>query len=538
MRPLQIFRFFPGVLAFLFFSGFCAEAFSREARFLVKLNPNYKEATLKKATSGTQPAFSVKRLREYTDTPTSWDGKWAVLIIPEDGSLLSTTELEATGLFEYVEPDHIGYAAGISRLSTIPNDPGFPSQWYLDNDGSFSLAPSTPGADIQMPEAWQITTGDNSVTVAILDSGIDSGSPEFEGRLWNNTAEKEDETDNDGNGLSDNLYGWDFINDDGLPEDDNGHGTAVAGILAATGNNGYGFAGIDWQCKLMICKVVNKDLSGYYSQWISGIYYAVDHGARIINFSLAGDKPSKALEEAINYANQQGVLIVSSMYNLNNSEPYYPAAYGPVIAVGATDPNDKRSIAFNGNPQYGSNYGNHIDVVAPGNYIRGLNKPFTGTGTLWSGTSMATPIVSGIASLLWAQYPSGTVEDIKTLIYTSAEDQVGPDDEDTPGWDPYYGYGRVNAYRALSGDTATINVQLKIFPNPAVTSLYIEYQLEETNFPLLFMVNMTGQVVWKTQKLPRNKKIQVDISHLSAGLYLVVLEYKTNRLTRKLIVVH
>jgi subtilisin family serine protease len=288
----------------------------------------------------------------------------------------------------------------------------------------------------------------------------------------------------------------------------------------------------------MVCKVVNHELKGYYSQWISGIYYAVDHGAQVINFSLAGEEPSKALEEAVDYAERHGVLIIASMYNLNSSDPCYPAAYEPVIAVGATDPDDKRSTAFNGNPQYGSNYGAHLDVVAPGNYIVGLNRSFSGSGTVWAGTSMASPVVAGIASLLWAQYPSRDAEDIRMLIYASAEDLTGTSEEDTPGWDPYYGYGRVNAFLALSGDTIRINNQLKVFPNPAVTQLYIDYKLKQPGSSFLYILNMNGQIIKKIQNLQHNEKIPLNVSALPAGMYLVVLNSGSNRLTQKFVVIH
>lgn len=189
-----------------------------------------------------------------------------------------TTSLVASGLFEYIEPDHIGYAAGGGQQNQAPNDPGFPLQWYLHNDGTFTQGNPKPGADIQMLEAWEITQGDSAVLVAILDSGINSDHLEFRGRLWRNAREVAgDNKDNDNNGfMDDSRMGWDFINSDNDPRDDNGHGTAVTGIMAANTHNAFRFAGIDQHCKLMICKVLDKNLTGYYSQWIAGLYYAVD----------------------------------------------------------------------------------------------------------------------------------------------------------------------------------------------------------------------------------------------------------------------
>lgn len=447
-----------------------------------------------------------------------------------------------SGLFEYVEPDYTGRAAGLRTVA--PNDPGYGSQWYLRNDGSFSSAPSMAGADIDMEPAWEITRGDTSVIVAILDSGINPDHREFSGRFWQNAREQAgDGQDNDRNGYTDDTIGWDFVNEDADPRDDGGHGTAVTGILAATGNNNFGYAGIDWHCRLMIGKVVGPDLIGFYSDWIRGIYYAVDHGADIINFSLVGDNPSRALEEAVNYAFDRGTLIVASMGNNNTSVPVYPARYARTFAIGATDPDDTRSIAFNGSSAFGSNYGDHLDVVAPGNYILGLNQSTSGNpGSQWSGTSMSSPVVAGIAALLRAQNPSYTPAELTSLIMNSAEDEIGDPSEDSRGWDIYYGFGRVNALRALQLAEGSQNIpledQVDIFPNPATSQVNFRIRLSEASPVVIEVISPQGAFVSSfdlTTTSVRNIERVFDVRSLPNGMYLARIRTRGGEMVRRFV---
>jgi subtilisin family serine protease len=230
-----------------------------------------------------------------------------------------------------------------------------------------------------------------------------------------------------------------------------GHGTNVSGIIGANGNNATGYAGVDWNCKLMNLKALNSNNFGYYSWWADAIYYAVDNGAKIINMSLSGTGYSSTLQNAINYALSQNVTVVAAMSNENSSTVNYPAGFPGVIAVGSTDPNDTRSNPFFWSATSGSNYGSHISVVAPGNYIFGLNyQSNTNYDYYYGGTSQATPHVTGLAALLLAGNASLKPDQIKTIIEITAEDRVGNSNEDSPGWDQYYGYGRINAFKALS----------------------------------------------------------------------------------------
>ncbi|MEO5929296.1 MAG: S8 family serine peptidase [Candidatus Kapaibacterium sp.] len=354
-----------------------------------------------------------------------------------------------TGMFRYLEPDYIGHAG-----SGAPSDAFYGRQWALNNDGTFPLSAARAGADIGMENAWQMETGDSNVIVAVLDTGCKLDHEELAGRIWRNLKDVTNNgTDDDSNGYIDDINGWNFTVGNNRPTDSIGHGTNVAGIIGANGDNGVGYAGIDWHCRLMIIKVIADNDFGYYSWWISGIMYAVNNGAGVINMSLGGKDGSQAMQDAIDYAYARNVAIVAAMGNENYGHPAYPAALKHVIAVGSTDPDDKRSAPFFWSPVSGSNYGSHISVMAPGNYIYGLSRlPNETYNFYWGGTSQATPHVTGLAALLIAQKPGRTVDQIRAIIEGTADDLVGNPAEDTKGFDQYYGHGRINAGKALCQD--------------------------------------------------------------------------------------
>lgn len=361
---------------------------------------------------------------------------------------------------EFSEPVFIGEAGGkrdydyyFRNRNLIPNDEMFYLQWYLKNDGKIKPTSGDEakiGADINMVNAWDIETGSFDVIVGIMDSGIRFGHPELMGRIWINKNEvPNNNIDDDKNGYIDDVYGWDFAYDDNMPDDGFGHGTNIAGIIGANSNNTIGFAGINFKCKLMICQNLSDENSGEYEWWAKSVKYAVDNGAKIINMSEGGEDYSKVLKVAVDYAIANDVLIVAAMMNKGNNKSYYPAAYPGVMAVGATDTDDNRCKRFTWGG--GSCWGKHISVVAPGNKIYGLDYIDVNRFDIsWSGTSQSTAIVSGLASLLLSQDKNRKSSDIKQIIIRTAKDKVGDPQEDKPGWDEYYGYGRVDAYLALS----------------------------------------------------------------------------------------
>ncbi len=365
------------------------------------------------------------------------------------------SDFEKSKFVDFAEPDFIGEAAGVSsdRLGLKkPNDEFFSRQWGLYNDGSVKTTTGLngkPGADMNVLRAWETEQGSENTIIAILDSGVKLDHPELSGRIWVNPKESKNGRDDDGNGFVDDINGWNFAYDNSNVKDDGGHGSNIAGTIGANTDNSIGYAGIDRHCKLMVCKDLDEENLGEYSWWAAALYYAANNGARAINMSEGGYDYSKTLANAVNFAYDAGCLIMASMMNKNNGDNYYPACLSNVLAVGATETDDGRCRAFTWGG--GSNWGKHIAVVAPGNRIYGLDfKDNNNYEVYWSGTSQATAYVTGLASLLISQDPSRTNKDLREIITATAKDGVGDPREDAPGWDEYYGYGRIDMYAALN----------------------------------------------------------------------------------------
>ena len=269
----------------------------------------------------------------------------------------------------YAERDGLVRAAAISV-----NDP-------LLNSSSWPLA------NPFFPDAWSLSTGDPGVVVAVVDSGVQAGHPD----------------------LAPLLSGYDFVHNDADPTDDNGHGTAVAGIIAAQGNNGIGIAGVCWACEIMPVKVLDSSGSGTDSWVSSGIVWAADHGADVINLSLGGTSSSQTLADAVSYAQQHDVVVVAAAGNSGVSTLDYPAAYSGVLSVGAVDQSSNRFPW--------SNYGGWVMVDAPGcTTSTGLGGTYVG----FCGTSAAAPFVTGLAGLARSQNQLASAPSIVGVIEQSA----------------------------------------------------------------------------------------------------------------------
>jgi len=335
---------------------------------------------------------------------------------------------------------------------------------YSDEDGNFN----SDGA-VYIDE---ITLEDGSGTLFYDDVESAPGewettryeqAPDLAGtNFWVNSDEIADNgVDDHNNGYVDDINGWDFINSDAHPNDDEGHGTHVSGTIAQTTNNNLGVAGIAFSTTIMPVKVLNAAGTGTYDIVAQGVYYAANNGAKVINMSLGGTEPSTALENAVAYAHKNGVTVIAASGNANTSPCDYPARYDSyVIAVGATQYDESRAPY--------SNYGSSLDLVAPGGntgvnqngdgYADGvLQNTFGDTPVDWSywfyqGTSMSTPHVAGVAALLLAQYSTLSPDDIRQALQSTAED-LGD-----PGWDQYYGWGLIDAQAALTSVTPTITV--------------------------------------------------------------------------------
>lgn len=394
------------------------------------------------------------------------DRFYVVYIDPEKDVLQICREFETNELIEFAEPDFIGESAGLRNLvsSTKPNDEFFNRQWGLYNDGSVRTTTGRSGkagADMNVIKGWEIETGSDSVIVAILDSGTKLDHPDLDGRIWINKNERKNGRDDDGNGFVDDINGYNFAYENSNVRDDGGHGTNICGTIGASTNNRIGYAGIDQHCKLMVCKNLDDENLGEYSWWSASLYYAANNGAKIINMSEGGYDYSKTLNTAVDFAYESGCLIVASMMNKNNDDNYYPASFNNVLAIGATDTDDSRCRQFTWGG--GSNWGSHISVVAPGNRIYGLDYSDNDNyDVYWSGTSQATAYVSGLAALLLSQNSARTNKELREIIISTGVDRIGDPREDSPGWDKYYGYGRIDMYAALTyGKTPVENIENK-----------------------------------------------------------------------------
>jgi subtilisin family serine protease/Tol biopolymer transport system component len=347
---------------------------------------------------------------------------------------------------EYAEPNFI-----VETTATTPNDPYYSSQWHLNNTGqNVNGTIGAPDSDIDAPEGWDIAKGNDQVVIAILDTGIDYEHEDLNERIWTNSGEiPGNGIDDDKNGYVDDYRGYDFIGHDSYypsydndPFDDRGHGTFVSGLAGAESNNGQGVTGVDWQAKLLAVKVMDSKGSGSSYSLAKGIHYAVDNGARVINMSLgANGSVPQTVKYALDYAELNGVISVAAAGN-SNSAVGWPANYDPVIAVGATDQNDDRT--------WWSSYGTKLDVVAPGKNMTSTD--ITGTGGYSegnyssgpSGTSFSTPLVSGLVSLIFDSDSNLSNNEVRNAIFNYT------DDKGDPGYDYYYGYGRINLEKSLS----------------------------------------------------------------------------------------
>lgn len=445
-----------------------------------------------------------------------------------------SSELRNNDRIDWVEFDVLGHTHGSSEI--IPSDAQYYKQWALQNNGDIPFTKSIKNSDIEMERAWDIEQGDSNVIVAIIDSGLKTDQPDFNGRLWSNYSEiPNNGLDDDNNGFIDDFNGWNFTDGTNNIDDDSGHGTNITSIIGANGNNSVAFTGMDWNCKLMILKVTKNDL-GYYSWWVNSIYYAVDNGANVINMSLGGDTESKALNEAIQYALDHNVVVVVSMGNLNSDKISYPSNYPGVIAVGATNPDDSRCKSFSWNAKNGSNYGSHISVVAPGNYIFGLsNKSISEYDTYFSGTSQAAAYVSGLASLLIAQTPSISNVELKEIIEKTADDLIGDPKEDIIGKDNFYGNGRINAFKALAvnhDDAFELSEEdFLVYPNPSTGFINLRFPIETESIQVF---NSMGVMVFEKHI---NQQTGQTFSIYEKGVFSIKINARSQMISKKAILI-
>lgn len=343
-------------------------------------------------------------------------------------------ELKSDPNIEYAEPNYI------VSIDAIPNDPSFSELYGLHNTGQFQFLVD---ADIDAPEAWDTNTGNRNVIVAVIDTGVDYTHEDLAANMWTNTNEVVNGIDDDENGFIDDVKGWDFINHDNNPMDDNGHGTHVSGTIGAVGNNGIGVVGVNWQVKIMPLKFGSANGFGTNADAISAIQYAILMGADIMSNSWGSGAFSQSLKDAVTAANNAGILFVAGAGNGNpgtdnDINAFYPASYDVpnVISVAATDYNDAKA-GF-------SNYGaNTVHLGAPGVNIYST-VPNNGYGYK-SGTSMATPHVAGAAALLLSSNPALSQLDLKNKILIASDPIISMQGKTISG-------GRLNVFNFFEND--------------------------------------------------------------------------------------
>jgi len=417
--------------------------------------------------------YSARKLRTDDTEPIS--SNIYLLKLPTDSDILSIAEeYTKNENVDYAEPNYI-FSLFLTKEKAspiipiiFPDDPAFYFQWGLYNTGEGG---GKKDADIDAPEAWVYETGDPDITIAIIDTGIDYTHVDLADNVWINPGEDlngngiVDPSDFNGidddvpaNGYIDDIRGWNFHTDSNDPIDIYGHGTHCSGIAAAVANNGNGTAGVTWNCKIMPLELNVSDTI-FSTTTIEAIYYAVNNGANAISMSWGGTYNMQSLYNALVYAYGKGVVLVASAGNFNNDIKIYPACYPIVIAVAATDRNDNRAFF--------SNYGDWVDVAAPGAEIYSTLPTYdcamseAGYNLGWDaldGTSMSAPHVAGLAALLLSKNRYDDMDDnhfkadmVRTMVLNTA-DPIDSDED--------IGRGRINAYNALTKKPAVAVMDL------------------------------------------------------------------------------
>lgn len=407
------------------------------------------------------------------------------------------------------------------KATSIGTDPDFHRQWGLKNRGQKLERAQTVGlhnVDIAVEKAWEITKGSKDVIVAITDSGMDLTHPDLRDNLWVNEAERDGRpgVDDDNNGFIDDIHGWDFANKDNDPTDDNQHGTHIAGIIGAEGNNNIGISGVNWKVRMMPVKWLDSGLRGATSDAVKSLHYAMDMGAQVINCSWGEDNDEDsyevpiALQKAIERAERENVVIVAAAgnegYDLQHGV-FFPASFknSNVISVAAI--NNRAELWSAGG--FGSNFGaKDVDIAAPGedvpSYVLGQKVKAL------SGTSMAAPFVAGVAALILSHKPDLSAREVKQRIVQSAQTFPGLRTKIKSS-------GIVNAYYAVTGQPHPLD------PNDPFNGAHFEHNLKIKDYAL------NADLEFKISH-PGAQKIAVHFKrfHLTFGDHLIIKDGQGN----------
>jgi hypothetical protein len=369
----------------------------------------YREGVTERARSAAESAVQARRIRSFTLAPIH-------LLELDTGADVeqASARLRSDPAVAYAEPNYRIHAA------LVPNDPLFAQQVGLRNTGQSG---GVAGADVHALQAWDTYTGDRNVRVAVLDTGIDVGHPDLADNIWINEDELRGEmgSDDEVNGYVDDINGYNFIDGNGNVSDNTGHGTQVAGVIGAAGNNGVGITGLNWQCRLVAVKVMRTPNDGSVATAVDGLQYVVASRIRIANSAWTLTTYSQSLLDAIDAAGHAGVLFVTAAGNNGldlDATPRYPASYDSpyILDVAASDASDELAPF--------SNYGaTAVDIAAPG--VSVVTTQAGGIYYAFSGTSIAAAMVAGTCALALGRFPYLTNLELKDLVIRTAEERPG-----------------------------------------------------------------------------------------------------------------
>ncbi len=439
---------------------------------------------------------------------------------------------ENKDIVEWIEPDYV-YEADFT-----PNDPSVGIQWFLNKISAYT--------------AWDISQGDTTVLIGMVDTGSDLDHPDLAANIKINWAENPTNgIDDDNNGYTDDWRGWDFagahyqtLSEDSDPNiygSNCDHGSHTSGCASEIANNSLGGAGIGFKCKLLICKHgADDDYTGsggtsylYHTDY--GIMYAYQNGAKVINCSFGGTNSSGFTQTIINAAWANGTIVVASAGNDGINVARYPASYTNVISVAATNSSDIKASW--------SNYHSTVDICAPGTSI--YSTLWNNTYTYYEGTSMSSPIVAGTVALIWSKFPSYTATEVVNKLLAGVDNIYNVN----PSYQGLLGSGRVNAYKCVLTTTGISNYNSIVpanyavsqnYPNPFNPTTNINFDLPKGNNVKLKVYDMSGKevaVLLNEYKSAGKYTYTFDANSLSSGVYFYRISAGDFSDTRKMMLV-